>query len=26
MWDEAKDANGEEEISPFLFLPSVFSA
>ena len=26
MWDAVKDANGKEEISPFLFLPFVFSA
>jgi hypothetical protein len=26
MWDAIKDANGKEEISPFLFLPFVFVA
>ena len=26
MWDAVKDANGEEEHSPFLFLPFVFAA
>jgi hypothetical protein len=26
MWDAVKDANGKEEITPFLFLPFVFSA
>jgi len=26
MWDAVKDANGDEEKSPFLFLPFVFAA
>ncbi|PGY03287.1 hypothetical protein [Bacillus sp. AFS031507] len=26
MWDAVKDANGEDEFSPLLFLPFVFSA
>jgi len=26
MWDAVKDASGEEEIPPFLFLPFVFAA
>jgi hypothetical protein len=26
MWDAVKDANEQEEISPFLFLPFVFAA